>query len=619
MVVMLSLLVMNGNQEIAFTQKQLRGLIYTAPLHRIQLHIAEHRGALGGLLGGGGDTFRQRATELARQLDGAIAQLNEIHRDLGAELAPGEAWSIIQQQWQRLQAEGSSLTRSQSFARHTELIGQVLNLISAVADSSNLILDPDLDSIYLILATLVQMPKLTEYLGQTRALATATAAEGQFTDTQARNRLIGLSLSIPEALGDVRRSVNTAIRYNASLAPALESSLAESDRRIADFVAHINRELLATEAIQADAPSLFREATATIDQFVTLYDVVVPQIDALLKARIDRLTWERNSTIGLSLAAVAVTLWLSFAIAQTITAPLRRAVVNLEKIANGQLEEEIWFSNDEEMGRLLGATETMRQRLRGIVHNVRESAEAVNQGANELQGGISQLADRTEQQASSLEETAASMEEMTSTVKQNAANASQADSLSGQARITATEGLQVMRNAVSAMNDISMASRKIVDIISVINEIAFQTNLLALNASVEAARAGDQGRGFAVVASEVRNLAGRSATAAEEIKRLIQDSVAKIENGTQLVSHSGQSLEQIVRSVEEVSRLIAEIAAASREQSSGIEQVNQAVMQMESFTQQNAALVEETTAASETMREQAGQLVSELALFQGKA
>jgi methyl-accepting chemotaxis protein len=210
--------------------------------------------------------------------------------------------------------------------------------------------------------------------------------------------------------------------------------------------------------------------------------------------------------------------------------------------------------------------------------------------------------------SSSLEETASSMEEMTSTVKQNADNAGQANQLATAARDQAEKGGAVVSNAVKAMGDINDASKKISDIISVIDEIAFQTNLLALNAAVEAARAGEQGRGFAVVATEVRSLAGRSATAAKEIKELIQDSVRKVEDGSLLVTQSGQTLEQIVLSVKKVSDIVAEIAAASREQSSGIEQVNKAVMQMDEMTQQNAALVEEATAASQSMADQARDL-----------
>jgi len=229
-------------------------------------------------------------------------------------------------------------------------------------------------------------------------------------------------------------------------------------------------------------------------------------------------------------------------------------------------------------------------------------------GAEEISQGNANLSQRTEEQSSSLEETASSMEEMTSTVKQNADNAGQANQLAIAARDQAEKGGSVVGNAVKAMAEINEASKKIADIIGVIDEIAFQTNLLALNAAVEAARAGEQGRGFAVVATEVRSLAGRSATAAKEIKGLIQDSVKKVEDGSVLVTESGQTLEQIVMSVKKVSDIVAEIAAASREQSAGIEQVNSAVMQMDEMTQQNAALVEQATAASQSMAEQAGEL-----------
>jgi methyl-accepting chemotaxis protein len=239
-----------------------------------------------------------------------------------------------------------------------------------------------------------------------------------------------------------------------------------------------------------------------------------------------------------------------------------------------------------------------------VVSKVKNVAAEVHRGAEEISTGNANLSQRTEEQSSSLEETASSMEEMTTTVKQNADNAGQANQLAMAARDQAEKGGSVVNQAVKAMSDINDASKKIADIIGVIDDIAFQTNLLALNAAVEAARAGEQGRGFAVVASEVRSLAGRSATAAKEIKELIQDSVRKVDDGSVLVTQSGQTLEKIVASVKKVSDIVAEIAAASREQSSGIEQVNRAVMQMDELTQQNAALVEEATAASQAMAEQ---------------
>ncbi len=240
-----------------------------------------------------------------------------------------------------------------------------------------------------------------------------------------------------------------------------------------------------------------------------------------------------------------------------------------------------------------------------LVKQVKNATGEVQQGAEEISKGNSNLSQRTEEQASSLEETASSMEEMTSTVKQTADNAGQANQLAMAARQQAEKGGAVVSSAVMAMGGINAASRKIADIIGVIDEIAFQTNLLALNAAVEAARAGEQGRGFAVVATEVRNLAGRSATAAKEIKALIQDSVAKVDEGSKLVDESGRTLDEIVNAVKKVTDIVAEIAAASREQSSGIEQVNKAVMQMDTTTQQNAALVEEAAAASQAIVEQA--------------
>jgi methyl-accepting chemotaxis protein len=288
----------------------------------------------------------------------------------------------------------------------------------------------------------------------------------------------------------------------------------------------------------------------------------------------------------------------------------------LGAMARGDLTQSIEADYAGTFGQLKNDANTTIAKLTDVLAEISSGANAVLNGAHEIAQGNTNLSQRTEEQASSLEETTSSMEDMTFTVRQNADNARQANQLATGAREQAEKGGAVVSNAVSAMGEITASSKKIADIIGVIDEIAFQTNLLALNAAVEAARAGEQGRGFAVVASEVRNLAGRSATAAKEIKDLIQDSVSKVDEGSRLVDESGQTLEQIMHSVKQVSDIIAEITAASEEQSDGIEQVNRTIRQMDEMTQQNAALVEQAAAASEAMGEQARNLNDLVAFFE---
>lgn len=287
----------------------------------------------------------------------------------------------------------------------------------------------------------------------------------------------------------------------------------------------------------------------------------------------------------------------------------------VKALAEGDLTKQVTADYQGEFGALKQSVNSSITNLLGMVKDIRESSLSIGTAATEISAGNTDLSQRTEQQASSLEETASSMEEMTSTVKQNADNAKDASRLADGAREQAEKGGQIVSTAVEAMSEINSASKKIADIIGVIDEIAFQTNILALNAAVEAARAGEQGRGFAVVAAEVRNLAQRSASAAKEIKSLINDSVEKVEEGSRLVSDSGSSLEQIVNAVKRVNEIVAEIAAASHEQSIGIEQVNKAIMQLEQVTQQNAALVEQAAASSEAMNDQAQNLNGLIGFF----
>ncbi|MDN6888159.1 methyl-accepting chemotaxis protein [Variovorax sp. CAN2819] len=319
----------------------------------------------------------------------------------------------------------------------------------------------------------------------------------------------------------------------------------------------------------------------------------------------------------IALAAVALLAGTATAclLTRSIVQPIGEALLIAETVAAGDLSQEFETERGGDFGRLLRGMGDMEDTLTDLVTRIKTSTDSIAVASRQIAAGNQDLSSRTEEQASSLEQTAASMEELTSTVKQNADNARQANQLAVSASEVAVKGGSVVSQVVDTMGSINASSKKIVDIIGVIDGIAFQTNILALNAAVEAARAGEQGRGFAVVASEVRSLAQRSAAAAKEIKTLIGDSVEKVEEGSKQVEEAGRTMEEIVGSVKRVTDIMGEITAASQEQTSGIEQINQAITQMDQVTQQNAALVEEASAAAQSLQEQADELMRAVSTF----
>lgn len=323
----------------------------------------------------------------------------------------------------------------------------------------------------------------------------------------------------------------------------------------------------------------------------------------------------RNILLGLGTFALLVGVAVAVATIRSILRPLNEAIQLAEAVAQGDLTRTVNAERKDETGKLLQALQHMNTSLVRIVTEVRSGTDEISTGSQEIASGNMDLSARTEHQASSLEKTASSMEELTATVSQNAQNARQANSLSAAASSVAMKGGDVISEVVTTMEEINASSRKIVDIISVIDAIAFQTNILALNAAVEAARAGEQGKGFAVVATEVRSLAQRSAAAAKEIKALIDASVEKVDTGSKLVANAGVTMQEIVASVQRVTSIMAEIQSASDEQSIGISEVNQAIVQMDQVTQQNAALVEQAAAASSAMQEQAAGLAKVVSIF----
>ncbi|MGK5040322.1 methyl-accepting chemotaxis protein [Janthinobacterium sp. GB1R12] len=337
-------------------------------------------------------------------------------------------------------------------------------------------------------------------------------------------------------------------------------------------------------------------------------DTTAREIDDVAKT-------SRNLLLTLAVLALAFGVVCAWLLTTGIVRPLRTAVDIARKVADGDLTAQIDASAKDETGQLLLALKDMNTSLLNIVGEVRSGTDSIATSSTQIAAGNQDLSSRTEEQAGSLEETASSMEELTSTVKQNADNARQANQLAASAAQVAVKGGEVVAQVVGTMESINASSNKIVDIISVIDGIAFQTNILALNAAVEAARAGEQGRGFAVVASEVRNLAQRSASAAKEIKTLIGASVEQVNAGSMLVAQAGSTMNDIVDSVQRVSDIITEITAASSEQSVGIDEINRAIGQMDAVTQQNAALVEESAAAAESMQHQAHNLAQVVSVF----
>ncbi|BEO25789.1 methyl-accepting chemotaxis protein [Serratia marcescens] len=431
--------------------------------------------------------------------------------------------------------------------------------------------------------------------------------------TQVRYGARGLLLSLNKeteaplmaAIDDARDAANAlSRRVSDAQRPQLQPLLAALD----DYKNRIAAYLPAYEHEQQISRQLGERAQA-IGMLVNAF-----MQDELVQTRNNINLAQLQMGITTLIAIIAGVL-IAWRITLQITRPLHSTLAMAERIAGGDLRQAQTSTRRDELGQLLNAVAAMSQNLRTMIEKIQMGVSQVSTASAEIAAGNTDLSSRTEQQAAAVEETAASMEQLTATVKQNADNAHHANQLATDASQTAQQGGKLVENVVSTMRDISSSSQRIAEITTLINGIAFQTNILALNAAVEAARAGEQGRGFSVVASEVRSLASRSAQAAKEIEGLIAESVSRVKTGTELVESTGNTMEQIVRSVTHVRDIMAEIAAASDEQTRGIAQIGQAIVEMDHTTQQNAALVEESAAAADSLEEQADMLLQSVSVF----
>ena len=445
-----------------------------------------------------------------------------------------------------------------------------------------------------------------------RGLRNAIIAPDQATVDKYLDRAVSNTREVTEHMTDLEKRLNTP--QAKELFGKLKDARADYAKP-RDHVFELIRQNKKTEASEF----LFKEVIPAQDKYFDALKALVAFQASLMDQSVAKSNDTSTNAVNLMIMLSGVAILLSVAcavlITRSITRPLNEAVEVASAVASGDLTVHITATSRDETGVLLSSLKSMNENLHRIVTEVRQSTDTIATAASEIATGNLDLSSRTEQQAGALEETASAMEELTSTVKQNADNARQANTLAESASQVAVQGGSVVGEVIQTMGQINDASRKIVDIITVIDGIAFQTNILALNAAVEAARAGEQGRGFAVVASEVRTLAQRSAAAAREIKELIDNSVERVENGSRLVEKAGTTMNEVVASVKRVTDVVAEITAASSEQSDGIEQINQAIVQMDEVTQQNAALVEEAAAAAHSLQEQSGSLVEMVSIF----
>jgi len=456
----------------------------------------------------------------------------------------------------------------------------------------------------------------------------AAAAERAIADLSGRidaTDLIQGFLEARIAYRDFRRTVDPT--YSDRLNGIVESLLASAEGRLQRTRSNATSQQLAevVEAARSYRANFNRVVTLKMregelaDELASYGSAVVKAMDELGRGQEAKMAaaynWAVMSNLVLAILAVALGAGIAALVARSISRPLERVRRHLGEIAEGDLTRTLDMRGSDEVSQMAQSLDAMVEKLSQLVGEIKASAGVVASGSGEIASGTDDLSRRTQEQASSIEETSATLEQMTGTVKQNAENAHVASSSASKASDLARTGGEVVVQTVDAMSEVMQSSKKIADIVDLVNEIAFQTNLLALNAAVEAARAGDHGKGFAVVAQEVRSLAARSATAAKEIQTLIQDSNTRIQDANGLVAESGSKLEQIIASVGEVADLISEIAAASQEQSSGIEQVNQAISQMDQAVQGNASMVEQTSTSAQQLSAEAEQMNNLIAFF----
>lgn len=607
-------------QHMSFAQREEAGLKPVKQMLEVIRLVQQHRGISAVYLGGDTSADTKRRS-ISTSIDEAMSALEgSLHQDGADASVAGRSWSDNRAQLKEIisKVELQKVSGAESSKLHTMLIGKLLTTLGHVADHWSLTLDPEASTYFLVIATVDQAPAMIELMGQTRARGANLLSQKDGVTGIDRARFENLQVALAAAVHKTNVMMD-----KASLASRGENEfdVAPINQKFQTFSAKgidlAKRHVVDPELLTYSSKQYFVETTEVID---AMYVAIGDSFAILDMAFRQRASNSFNTLLGLTGAISALLIaavLLCFATYRSMWQQLGAEPAELRdavgRVAAGDLT--VHISNLGSSNSVSGAINRMQSELINIVGSVRTNAECVATASSQIAQGNQDLSQRTENQASALQQTASTMTELGHTVNRNADNAKQANQLALEASAIATRGGQVVGEVVDTMKGINDSSNRIADIIGVIDGIAFQTNILALNAAVEAARAGEQGRGFAVVATEVRSLARRSADAAKEIKALISASVDRVEQGSALVDQAGQTMSEIVQSIKRVSDIVGEISLASVDQNSGVGVVGQAIMEMDQSTQQNAALVEQSAAAAESLQRQASELVEIVGTF----
>jgi methyl-accepting chemotaxis protein len=593
----------SANEQLAFARSERLGLTYVRPVLDL-VHVSQTR--------------RRAATakapdlaELQDKVSAAFERVRAKQAELGGTFGADKRFKMLEERHAALLKAPSAASPDEIFDAHTRFIGTALELVRDVADGSQLVLDPDLDTFHMMELSVLRGPIRQENLARLRGMGNLVLKTRELTGSR-RDRMLEWRSLAGYIDNDVENAYQRGIGFDPEVAKLFD--MKATDTASNAFLEAVDRQIMGAE-LSGDASSFVALGNSAVDKQTELTRNVMERLDAQLQARIVRvqstLGWQLGTLVGFLL--VAAYLMLSFY--KVIMGGLREVAGHLNEISTGNLNTHPGPWGKDEAAQIMVSVASMQANLRRVVATVLESTSQMQCSSLEIAKATHDLSHRTEQAAASLEETASSTEEISSTVKQTAETVEGAMAVVRSNAAAATRGGEVINKVVQTMQGIRGSSNKIGEIIGVIDSIAFQTNILALNAAVEAARAGEQGRGFAVVAAEVRALAGSSSAAAKEIKALITASISQVESGSKVVADAGTTMRDIVGNADKIADLISEIATATREQSAGVGLVGSAVHDLDQSTQQNAAMVEQTAAATSTLTDQAKRLAAEVGFF----